>query len=98
MGLSQLPNPYVCEVESVDEEGRPEVWTIQFGRLLTKDLDLLEKVADESIPAGQKVVLVNRMMGQLVKSVKLNGEDRSVDELPIEVGVDAFDKHPLFRG
>lgn len=92
-----MSNPYEVVLESVDEAGEPESWFIRFSRLKTRDIALLDRIADESVSDAKKVVLISEMLESLISSAACGGVEVAVADLPVEVGVDAFNKHPLFR-
>ena len=93
-----MANPYVRTVDTVDEDGRPESWTVKFGRLKARDFMLLGRISDDRTPDVEKVSLVHDMFTQMVKSIDRNGKPFDVDEVPMEVEMEVYGLHPSFRG
>ena len=86
-------NPYLDKFTLTDEHGQEEQWEVQFKRITTAVfIDLTETTDGREIAER-----VHYNIGELVLGLWVNGESREMHDLPMEVEVEVFTRHPSFR-
>lgn len=94
--------PYRVEIESVDESGRPERWTVQFRRLTIDDVDLLTAIADDDATDSQRVGSIRALWLRMCVTVWRDPAGEDCEEVPPtavpwDVVLEVYPLHPGFR-
>ena len=87
---------WLAELSTEDEFGLLEVWAFHFKRPTSRAMLAFVK-ADAADNDNDKVELVLEALRGIIASVKRNGEDSSIDDMPFELNVEVLPLHPTFR-
>ena len=93
-----MPNPWVVQWETVDEDGRPERWTFHYKRMVRRDSITLSEWSQEKLNNARNVDIFPELQPMIIRKIERNGAPfDDYDELPVDVLEQSIELYPSFQ-